>query len=119
MALDHHSGFVRRGWIRGISEITPRRNIGIRGVKSVPRQTSYLDGRFGELLANRPRRRRDKPALVVKSVDHGESHSRDGMGRYSAIPALVGALRFFRPLVHRIAGIQVRGLVLSTLSRGI
>lgn len=58
--------------------------MGQRGIEAVPRQTSYFDGRFGEFLANRPGRRRDKPAIVLKSVDHGESHSRDGMGRYSA-----------------------------------
>lgn len=54
------------------------------GIKDAPRQTSYFDGRFREFLANWPRRRLDKPAIVLKSVDHGESHSRDGMGRYSA-----------------------------------
>lgn len=67
------------------------------GNKYAPGQTSYLDGRFGELLANGLRCRRGKPVTVLKRVDHDESHVRDGMGRYSAIPP-PGPLFAFAPL---------------------
>ena len=49
------------------------------GRGDAPWQTGYLYRRFGELLANRSRRHRDKPAFVLERVDHGESHGRDGV----------------------------------------
>lgn len=52
---------------------------------NAPWQTSYFDGRFGELLANWPRGR-DNPVIVLKSVDHGKSHGRDGDGHGANTP---------------------------------